>query len=103
MATFTEGGRITFGGREFVVPKATIRTCMAMEEVQKAIAAGEVNTLVGIAGLLVLVLKPAQPELALEELLDLPMNGPEELLAAFQSAQRLAGFKAAVPGEAASP
>lgn len=103
MTTFTEGGRITFGGREFVVPKATLRTCIAMEDVQKVIASGEVSPLVGMAGLLLLVLKPAQPDLTLEALLDLPMQGPEEVLAAFQEAQTAAGFKRVQPGEAPSP
>lgn len=103
MATFVEGGRITFGGREFIVPKATLRTCLAMEDVQKVIASGEVTPLVGMTGLLLLVLRPAQPELTIEELLDLPMQGPEELLSAFQEAQLLAGFKRVQPGEAPSP
>ena len=103
MATITEGGRITFGGREWVVPKATLRTCVAMEDVQKAIVAGEVQQLLGMAGLLLLLLRPAQPELTLEELMDLPSGPPEELLAAFQEASLLAGFKRVQPGEAPSP
>lgn len=103
MATFVEGGRVSFGGREFVVPKATLRTCLAMEEVQKVLAAGEMTPLVGMTGLLLLLLKPAQPDLTLEELLDLPMQGPEEMLEVFQAAQTLAGFKRVPPGEAPSP
>ena len=102
MATFTEGGRVTFGGREFVVPKATLRTCVAMEDVQKVIASGEVSPLVGMAGLLLLVLKPAHPELTLDELLDLAAV-PDELLTVFQDAQLAAGFKRVQPGEAPSP
>ena len=103
MATFIEGGRITFGGQEFVVPKATLRTCLAMEDVQKVLSAGEMSTLVGISGLLLLLLKPAQPELTLEQLLDLPIEGPDELVEAFQTAQLLAGFKRVKSGEAARP
>lgn len=103
MTTFVEGGKVTLGGREFVVPKATLRTCIALEDVQKVISSGEVTPLVGMTGLLLLVLRPAQPDLTMEELLDLPIQGPEELLSAFQSAQVLAGFKRVQPGEAASP
>ena len=103
MATFVEGGRITFGGKEFVVPKATLRTCIAMEDVQKVLASGDVSTMVGISGLLLLLLKPAQPELTIEQLLDLPIEGPDELVEAFQSAQLLAGFKRVKPGEAPRP
>lgn len=102
MATFQEGGRVSFGGREFVVPKATLRTAVSMSEVQKVIASGEVGPLVGLAGLLVLVLKPAQPELTIEELLDLP-SSPDELVECLSQAQVLAGFKRVAPGEAASP
>ena len=103
MATFAEGGRVTFGGREFVVPQATLRTCLAMEDIQKVLSAGEMSTLVGISGLLLCLLRPAQPELTLEQLLDLPIQGPEELVEAFQTAQLLAGFKRVKPGEAARP
>lgn len=103
MARIEEGGRITFGGREFVVPKATLRTCIAMEDVQKVMASGEVTAVVGITGLLLALLRPAQPELKLEELLDLPIEGPDELVTVFQEAQLLAGFKRVKPGEAPRP
>lgn len=103
MATFVEGGRVTLGGQEFIVPKATLRTCMALEDVQKVIAAGEVGTIAGMTGVLVLLLKPAQPDLTVDQVLDLSVGSPDELLSVLVEAQRLAGFKAVNKGEAASP
>lgn len=103
MATFVEGGRITFGGREFIVPKATLRTCIALEDVQKVVASGEVGAMVGMAGIMLLLLQPAQPDLTLEQLLDLPIESPEELGQAMRSVQLMAGFKQVPEGEAGSP
>ena len=100
--TYREGGRVTIGDREFVVPKATMAVGRAVTDVQKKAASGEVEDgYLASAMVLQIILARANPDLTVEQLLDLvEVDLVSETLAKVQEA---AGFSRRAPGEAASP
>lgn len=102
MGTIREGGRLTIGDREFVVPKATLSVARAVAEVQRdAVSNESADGFLASAKVLHLLLVKAAPDLTLDEVLDLVVV--DELGRLLAEAQRMAGFIMAPPGEAARP
>ena len=102
MATYREGGRVTIGGQEFIVPKATLAVARAVADVQReAVSDPAVDGFLASARVLHLLLVKAAPALTIDELLELvEVDALAQLLA---DVQTFAGFTRASPGEVARP
>jgi hypothetical protein len=102
MTTYREGGRVTIGDREFIVPKANLAVARAVAAVQKeAVTSPEADGFLASAKVLHLLLLRASPALTVEELLELV--DVEDLGQVLTAVQTAAGFARAAPGEAARP
>jgi hypothetical protein len=102
VATYREGGRVTIGDREFIVPKATLAVARAVAGLQQeAVTSPEVDGYLASARVLQLLLVKAAPGLTVDELLDLVLV--DEIRKVLDDVQAAAGFVRTTPGEAARP